>query len=1516
MGSAAGVPWSDPVHPAGSGDAGWSAPLEQPESAGAARLGADDRTGSEGADAVGLTSGTQDAWRRHTAPEPTAQDRAQPPARVQTPDPGVPADRAPDDRVEPPQVPIDQSAPRDQSTEPEPSAQSRGDSWITDTGAGRDGEGSRLVPTEQGRVAQLAMSIAVPGLPGSADIVRALRPLKRKVLSWHEDEVILDEEATAERAVQDGLWLPVTKPGTTRWLELTLVVDASPSMALRQSTVTQVMSLAHQLGAFRSIQIRLLDTHEPAAGSPLTPVLRGGSAATPVRSPAELLDPSGRRIVLVVTDGVGWCWRHELVSPLLARWGAAMPVAVVHLLPQRLWERGGLALHRARLSVPSPLRPNRCCGFELADAGLDPDPAAVAPAGVVPVPVLEWEARWLDWWARLSTGSCRDPADATVLLAGGPARERALSLAGAVESNGATGGEPSAHEQGRSFLSMASPAAFRLATLLAAVPVSVPVARLVQAELVPESGPDHLAEVFTSGLLQPPDTAVGEPAWDAATFDFRDAVRAELLSGARRAETAHVVRLVTEHLGDQVSVLRQFRNALDAPDTTADPKPTADTAAYVTIEHTVMRALSGPYLSRADRLHPSEQEHSSTRGASVRVSHADTIVPVTDRIDLRSEPARPLTPVRDSPANDAAPLREAAATDTSAATTHSGPLTEFVPVTPRERHADDAPPVWGNVPPRNPNFTGRKELLDRLGERLVAGGTTAVLPAALHGMGGIGKTQMAVEYIYRHLPDYDIIWWIQAAQQAQIRAGLTELAQRLRLPGSSEANTAVPAVQEALRIGQPYRRWLLVFDSAESPEMVRPFFPTNGPGEILITSRNPDWAGIARPLEVAVFKREESKELLRRRGPEINDEEADRLAETLGDLPLAIEQAAAWRAETGMPVGEYLRLFDEKVAEILDTSAPVDYEVSVAAAWNVSFDELRTRNPAANELLQVCAFFAPEPISRSLFTGVRGVSISPDLDVALRDPMQLSRTIRDINRYGLAKIDHRHGTLQLHRLVQLVLSNRMTPQRREQMRHGAHLLLANLDPNDPVSSKQWPRYQDVLPHAYAATAIECDDRWVRQLVINLMIFLYQWGDHEEAARLAQQAVDVWSEKLGQADPQTLQAAGNLGFYLWTLGRYAEAAEVNERTVELHRQVSGENSEETVIAELAVANDLKGRGDFVAALDLNEQIYQKAKGLFGDDDPTTLLTAHDLVASLGLTGDYRRGRDLGEDTYRRRADVLGYDNSNTNSTLNSLIVARREAGDYVWARVEQEKLAERSREVFGADKAITLRRFYHLSVARRKAGDHQGALELSAPVMERFHLRYGYIHPNAMACALAQSIDLRHAGDLGSARKLGEQTFDRYRQSLGEHHPHTLSALLDLAVTLRRLGDAAGARELNERSLEQFRATLGPDHPHAIVNAINLASDLAALGETEAAITLDTEALDRANRVLGTEHPTTLAALANLVLDLRTLGRTQEAETKYAEVLTRYRRALGDAHPATMAAASGVRADCDIDPLPL
>jgi tetratricopeptide (TPR) repeat protein len=1339
--------------------------------------------------------------------------------------------------------------------------------------------------------------------PDSLRLFRALRPLKRLVRSHRDDAVRLDEEATADWAVQTGMWWPITRPVQERWLDLTVVLDTGPSMTLWRSQVTAFLTALERLGAFRSIQVRLLET--AGAGEP---VLRGATAGTPEREPAEIQDHSGRRAVLLLTDAVGQAWRRGAVLPMLARWGRRMPVSVVHLLPQHLWRRCGMAsgkgLHHARLGVSVPLQPNSRWALGLPDAWIEPDPSSLAGPGTVPVPVLEPHPRWLSWWARLITGTGGRRVTGTVLLTDDapPATSPpALRL--------------KAHEVVDRFRSLASPPALRLATLLAALPVDPDLVYLILREFVPEGSAAALCELLLGDLLYSPERQDDESTWDTRAFVFPEAVRQLLLNGARRSETASVVAVAAAHLGERIPVLGHLRDAIADPHNTPDPVPTPDNEADVALERAVMRALSGPYLSRADRLRNAVRTFTTESSESIPESSKTAREPATSPTTASDDMPEPAERLNESaisryPAPDGHPVPR---DEVVRATTHLDYAAEAR--TARERRPEDPPPVWGNVPPRNPNFTGREELLDQLSKRLTAGGTTAVLPAALHGMGGIGKTQIATEYIYRHLSDYDVIWWLEAARQTQIRAGLTELARQLGVGGTGDANSAVRAVREALRTGRPYRRWLLVFDAADSPDEVRSFFPTNGPGEVLITSRNPDWAGVSRPLELAVFKREESIELLRKRGPEIATADADRLAEKLGDLPLAIEQAAAWRAVTGMPVREYLRLFDESVSEILDTSAPPDYDVSVAAAWNVSFDELKTRNPAAHQMLHICAFLSPEPISRDLFTGVSRVSISPELDAALRDPIKLARAIRDINRYSLAKIDHGNNTIQLHRLVQLVLRNRvMAPQLQAQVRHGAHQLLASLDPNDPESSRHWPRYRELLPHAYAADVVACEDGWVRQLVINLMRYLFQWGDHEEAANLASRARAVFEDKLGPTHPQTLDVSQRLGLYLWGLGRYEEAARINQLTLQLRIQETDEESEDIFALQTNIVIDYRAQGDFAGATKLSEEIYVKSRRLFGEDDPETLNAAFQHALSLRLSGEYGAAAELDADTLRRRIEVLGPDHPKTLSTNAGLVIDRREAGEYTRARIEQEKLTELARTRLGEDNPDFVTYLYLLSVVRRKDGEHDRALSLSREAFERFTLIYGPDHPTTVACGLAHSLDIRHSGDLAKAKALGEEIFEGYRRPLGEDHPHTLAATVDLALTLRLRGETAEARALDERAVERLRAGIGPDHPYTIIATINLASDLAALGEIEAALELDRDAVERGSRVLGENHPTVLAAAFNLSLDLLAAGRAEEAQRYRDQTLNRYRKVLGEGHPATAVAAKGIRENCDIDPM--
>ena len=272
------------------------------------------------------------------------------------------------------------------------------------------------------------------------------------------------------------------------------------------------------------------------------------------------------------------------------------------------------------------------------------------------------------------------------------------------------------------------------------------------------------------------------------------------------------------------------------------------------------------------------------------------------------------------------------------------------------------PRIW-NVPRRNTDFTGRDDILQRLHDDLAGDGTAVVLARAVYGLGGVGKTQIALEYAHRFKSGYDLIWWVNAEQPQEISFTLAELARHLGLQISNSAEAAATVLEQLRR--DVRGRWLLIYDNAEDPEILDPFLPT-GSGHIIITSRNQAWSRHAQPLELDVFTRQESVAHLIRHVPGLSAPDAQRVSEAVGDLPLAVEQAGAWLAETGMPAGRYAAWLETQAPTALGLNKPFDYASPVVVTWNLSFDQLKQRSPAAVRLLQVLAFCSPGPISMDL----------------------------------------------------------------------------------------------------------------------------------------------------------------------------------------------------------------------------------------------------------------------------------------------------------------------------------------------------------------------------------------------------------------------------------------------------------------------------------------------------------------------------------------------------------------------
>ncbi|MFE2508880.1 FxSxx-COOH system tetratricopeptide repeat protein [Streptomyces naganishii] len=1338
-------------------------------------------------------------------------------------------------------------------------------------------------------------------LDRSRAVEKAMLPLKRLVDSPHD--LVLDEEATAEAAAEQGLWLLLQRPRKERWLTLTLVVDTGESMRLWAPTAERLQETLYGSGAFRDVPL----TTWPADG----------------RLPCRGNDRDGRHVLLVLTDLQAPRWSDGSAHRALAHWARDLPVAVAHVLPEHVWARTGTQAGRVRLSSPRPAAPNAdwdvthdelALAFE--DLALEPsleDPATAPAAGGggeggradgargagvtadagVAVPVVTLSPEGLGGWARFTAGE--QPGEwATRALHVSPT----VTAAGPVPRP-----EPARHAapdaQARALRAQVSPTAYRLARMCAALPLlNLAVLQMVQARLLPEARTWHVAELLLSGLLRRVPADPEAPSLVRAELELGNDLRRELLSDGTKAETARAMTVTFDYLATAVQgpmgyTFGQLGGIVRDP-TRVSRLPVEALQPWVSSILPAFAAMAGPYAVALKELKHRLSAAAETPGAP----------PPSVPDDATSDGDTPLAPgAAEVPQSEEEGNAEVSGLQSAE-------------VGPRSDGLQKPPPVWGNVPPRNRAFTGRVQLLQDLHRRLQEG-TTAVLPEALQGMGGVGKSQLAVEYVYRHLHEYQVIWWIPSEQPQQIRQFLVMLAGRLGLNvGNGEANSAVPAVIEALRVGEPYKNWLLVFDNAENPEAVREFFPTNGPGRILVTSRNAQWAASARPLEVDVFTREESRALLQLRAPTLDDETADRLAETLGDLPLGIEQAAVWLSETGMPAEEYLRLFEQQANELMNSDPPADYPLTVAAAWNVSLERLRRNHPAALQLLQVCAFFAPEPISRRLLSGVRDAPVPAELSAALSDPIKLSRAIREINRYALARINHNTNTIQLHRLVQRVLINQMSEPLKRQMREGAHRLLAKGDPGEPEASHQWQQYGDLLPHVLHSGAVRSTDPWVRQLVLNEVAYMFAWGDHQGCADLAKLAYDTWRGQDGADAEHVFAAAKPYADALRILGRYSEAYELDQRTLAGMSEVLGSEHESTLEVTSMLAWDLRLRGDFSRALELDKHVFDTCTRLFGPNDVTTLVAAHRHALNLRYIGAFQEALDLDRETYRRRVEEFGENHLSTLSTMAAVALDLQEGGQYLAARDQARDVADRYQYNYGHAHPHTMAALRLQSVTERRAGNHARALELSGQALGLFRTRYGDKYPLTVSTLVAHAIDVRQSGDLTEALRLGQEGYEGFEVLLGHDHPHTVAGRVNHAICLRLAGHVEEAHAIDTEARDRLVEALGEDHPNALACSSNLAVDLYELGEVQQSVDVARRALEqgRARFGSGVDHPVVLATALNLALGLRQLGQSEEAEELYADTLGRYRTALGEDHPACRAAEDGRSANCDIDPL--
>jgi tetratricopeptide (TPR) repeat protein len=679
------------------------------------------------------------------------------------------------------------------------------------------------------------------------------------------------------------------------------------------------------------------------------------------------------------------------------------------------------------------------------------------------------------------------------------------------------------------------------------------------------------------------------------------------------------------------------------------------------------------------------------------------------------------------------------------------------------------PPIWNIKHHRNPNFTGREEELKALRASLLAG-ETAALVQAITGLGGIGKTQLALEYAYRHGGDYDAVWWVRSEDPLTLAGDYASLAARLDLPEKEEQQVIVDAVKEWLRLNPG---WLLIFDNAEDVKLTRGYIPPGNTGHVVITSRNPQWKGAAKPLPVKTLPVAEAIELLGKRTGQQDDATTKRLAEALGCLPLALEQAGAYIEACGCTLAHYLDLFEKRQYDLMQEGEPsTEYPTTVATTWNLSFQSVEAENPAAAELLRLCAFFAPDAIPLKML--IDGADELPEsLAATVCDTFLLDKAVMALRKYSLVEVENEK--LTIHRLVQAVVRHALNKDAFKQWTGiAAHIVNASFS-NESLDARTWSICAPLLPHASTALS------------------------HTETIQFV--------------SPETTRLLTNAGLYLQARAEYTQAKKMLERALAIDKVALGPNHPDVAIDLNNLGSVLKDQGDLAGAKTIFERALAIDEAAFGLDHPDVAIDLNNLGMVLKDQGDLAGAKALFERAINIGEAALGLDHPQVATFANNLGLVLQAQGDLTNAKILLERALAIDEAALGPNHPKVAIRLNNLGMVLQAQGDLAGAKALFERALAIDEAALGLDHPQVASFANNLGMVLQAQGDLAGAKALFERALAIDEAALGPNHPSVAIRLNNLGSVLKAQDDLAGAKALFERALRIFREFLGDNHPN-------------------------------------------------------------------------------------------------------
>ncbi len=789
-------------------------------------------------------------------------------------------------------------------------------------------------------------------------------------------------------------------------------------------------------------------------------------------------------------------------------------------------------------------------------------------------------------------------------------------------------------------------------------------------------------------------------------------------------------------------------------------------------------------------------------------------------------------------------------------------------------------PYWHVPLPRNPYFTGREEILVALHTQLGVNQAVALTQScALHGLGGVGKTQIALEYAYRHALEYSAVFWIGAETSETIISGLLRIADVLQLPGRDDKDQqrVIAAVHRWLTT---HSQWLLIWDNVEDLALLDHFLPSIRQGAVLLTTRHQTLGTLARGIDLLPMEQQEGVLLLLRRAKvleaEAGSQQMRQLAErmpaqyaaaaelvtAMGGLPLALDQAGAYLEETQCGLPAYLDHFRTRRAALLQQrgEGSRDHLASVSATFTLAITATAGRHPAVSDLLRVCALLQPDAIPEALFRQ-GGEHLGAQLQAACRDILEWDRMVAVACAYSLLSRQPEEQTLSIHQLVQAVLLDAMTEPEREQWTRLAIGALDAVFPEVPDTEyADWKQRERLLPHA--------------------LLCLQRTATAEESLALASLAYKT-------------------ARYLHVRGRYAQAELLYQRALHIREHLLGPDHCDVATSLYHLAEVSREQGKYAQVEPLFQRALQIREQSLGPDHPDVATSLTGLALLYWVQGKYALGEALFQRASRVWEQTLGSDHPRVATSLYHLAEVSQEQGKYVQAEPLFQRALRVWEQALGPDHphlAFSLNGLARLYWKQGKDAQAEPLFQRASRIWEQ---ALGSDHPYVAYSLTGLARLYSKQGQDAQAEALFQRALQIREQSLGPDHPDMAYSLDGLAELYAQQGEDEQAEPLYQRALCIWEQALGPEHPDVAYSLNGLAGLYAKQGKDAQAQALFQRALSIREQHLGKLHPETAQTLSDLAVFRQKQGHLSEAIALVERALSIHSQSLGEAHPKTV-----------------